>query len=122
MPPDAIAFLVTPLVLMLAIMCLAIAARTYSSLTANPWWRLPRPRLFRSLTFQVLAFLGGSALLALVLAVTGREHLDSLSDFLQAWMGAIEAMMVLFVPGFLLGHGWYALTHWIALRRSAASS
>jgi len=57
----------------------------------------------------------------LLLVVTGREHLGSLSDVPQAWMGAFEANLNIFVPGLLLGHGWYALTRWRAARRTATS-
>jgi hypothetical protein len=121
MPPVEIAIFVALFILPLAAWSVAIAARTYSSLAAGPWWRLPRPRLARSLVLNVLAYLGGAAALALVLVVTGRVPVNSSRDFPQAWTGAFEANLILFVLGLLLGHGWYAFTRWRALRRSATS-
>lgn len=119
MPP---AIFVALFVLPLATWSVAIAARTYSSLAADPWWRLPRPRLVRFLVLNMLAYLGGAAVLALVLVVTGRVPVNSSRDFPQAWMGAFEANLIIFVPGLLLGHGWYALTRWRAAQRARAAS
>jgi len=65
MSPVEIAIFMALLVPLLAALSVAIAARTYSSLAANPWWRLPRPHLIRSLVLNVLSFLCGAALYAL---------------------------------------------------------
>jgi hypothetical protein len=125
MPPVAIVFLVAPLVALLGFSVLASAARTYSSLTTRPWWQLPKLRLVRSLVFNVLALLGASVVFVLAQTALGLENLTSFGEALRAWKGAIAFFLFFLIlfrtPAMFLGHGWYTLMRWRALRRSATS-